>query len=166
MISELKVMSCAARSTAKNFLDNYRYLKALELLKKEVNNARQKKIIIGAGGNVYPGWIATDIHNLDVTSEENWTYVFVKNSIDNLLAEHVFEHLTLKQARKAFKLALQFLKPGGVFRLAVPDGLFPSEEYINYVRPGGVGVGADDHKILYTYKTLEHELTEVGYSVN
>ena len=59
-----------------------------------------------------------------------------------------------------------YLKPGGVLRLAVPDGFNPSNEYIEYVRPGGTGPGADDHKVLYTYKSMKERLERAGFKIN
>ena len=47
------------------------------------------------------------------------------------------------------------MRPGSRFRVSVPDGFFPSEEYINHVKPGGTGPGASDHKVLYDYKKIE-----------
>ena len=39
-------------------------------------------------------------------------------------------------------------------RIAVPDGYHTDARYINYVKPGGAGEGADDHKHLFNYKSL------------
>jgi len=61
-------------------------------------------------------------------------------------------------------IVLTYLKPGGVLRLAVPDGLNPSAEYIEHVRPGVRGPGASDHKILYTFKVMKERLERAGFS--
>jgi predicted SAM-dependent methyltransferase len=58
------------------------------------------------------------------------------------------------------------LEPGGYVRIAVPDGNHPSPEYIENVRPGGIGSGAQDHKVLYTYATLNELFTSQGFVVN
>jgi predicted SAM-dependent methyltransferase len=50
-------------------------------------------------------------------------------------------------------------------RIAVPDGYNPNPHYIDYVRPGGTGAGADDHKILYNYVTLKSSLEGAGFEV-
>lgn len=47
----------------------------------------------------------------------------------------------------------------------MPDGYHNKEEYINYVRPGGSGAGADDHKVLYTYKSLTKIFQDAGFHV-
>ena len=65
----------------------------------------------------------------------------------------------------AAKNCYRHLKTGGHIRVAVPDGYHPSPEYIEYVKPGGTGVGSDDHKILYTYKTLAHVSKSAGFRI-
>jgi predicted SAM-dependent methyltransferase len=50
-------------------------------------------------------------------------------------------------------------------RIAVPDGFHPDPDYIEYVRPGGTGAGADDHKVLYNYKLLSEQLRRAGFEV-
>ena len=111
-------------------------------------------IIVGAGDTKYNSWIATDYPYLDITDLENIKKNFKKNEVDKILAEHVFEHLTLEDGIKSIKNLKFLLKSKGAIRIAVPDGFNPSEEYIERVKPGGTGDGSDDHKILYNYKSL------------
>ena len=96
----------------------------------------------------------TDIDMLNVVKEEDWLKYFKPSSISTILAEHVFEHLNESDTGAAIRNIYHFLRPGGIFRIAVPDGFHISAKYIDYVKPGGSGAGAADHKILYTYKTL------------
>lgn len=44
-----------------------------------------------------------------------------ESSIDGMYASHVLEHLSLEDFRVALKQTLRLLKPGGRFRLVVPD---------------------------------------------
>ena len=81
------------------------------------------------------------------------------------MAEHVFEHLTEKQTQEALLQIKTNLAKDGLFRLAVPDGYHPDQGYIDYVRPGGTAPGADDHKVLYTYKTLSAAIERTGLQV-
>jgi len=83
--------------------------------------------------------------------------------VDAILAEHVWEHLDCSALILAAQNCFTYLKPGGYIRVAVPDGLHPDEEYIDYVKPGGWGVGSDDHHVLYTYRTLEAVFALVGF---
>jgi predicted SAM-dependent methyltransferase len=128
---------------------------------------KKKKLNVGSGGiNKYKSWIATDIDILDITSKNNWLKLFKKNKFDNIMAEHVWEHLNETDTELTNKNCYDFLKMGGVLRIAVPDGFHPDSNYIEYVKPGGNGVGSDDHKILYNYKIMKQRLENVGFKVN
>lgn len=124
------------------------------------------KVVVGSMYSLFKGWIHTDIETLNLLVKSDWDKYFPENSIDKILAEHVWEHLTPDQGKLAFQHCYTYLKPGGFLRVAVPDGFNPSEEYINYVKPGGTGNGADDHKILYTYQIMSGFLTKIGFKVN
>lgn len=150
----------------------YRYTRAFvskRVLKKRI--ARRMalsdpcRIVIGANKKPRGDWILTEIYNLNILKENDWRRYFTEGTIDALLAEHVWEHLTPDEGKTAAQLCLRYLKPGGYIRVAVPDGLFPSADYIDFVRPGGVGPSADDHKILYTYKTLSTVFELAGLEV-
>jgi len=135
-------------------------------LQKKIRLSDPLKIIIGAGGlAANSDWVTTEVKTLDVTKEDNWFAVLQGKQVDNVFAEHVWEHLSLEQTEKANKNIFKFLKSRGRFRVAVPDGFKPDEEYINYVKPGGNGAGADDHKILYNYQIMKMALEKVGFKV-
>ncbi len=132
----------------------------------KAENLKKRKLVIGAGGLKHdPSWFCTEIDTLDVTKKENWETLFKKGSIHNVFAEHVWEHLTPEQAGIGNKNIYEYLKSGGRLRIAVPDGYNPNEDYINHVKPGGVGPGADDHKLLYNYELLKSSLEKVGFKV-
>ena len=95
----------------------------------------------------------------------DWKKFFSPNSIDAMLSEHVLEHLTEEQALKALKNSYEYLKQGGYYRIAVPDGNHPEPSYIDYVNVDGTGPGSDDHKVLYTYNSLKNILEKVGFEV-
>lgn len=127
------------------------------------------KIIIGAhvqaGILLDNGWISTSQRFLDMLNEEDWRNLFGNRKIGALLAEHVWEHLTLDAGIQAATMCYKYLRAGGRLRVAVPDGFHPDEEYINMVKPGGTGAGADDHKVLYTYESFASVFTRVGFGV-
>lgn len=50
--------------------------------------------------------------------------------------------------------------------MAVPDGLHPDPDYIEQVRVGGSGSGADDHKVLYTHETFSEVFEKAGFRVH
>jgi predicted SAM-dependent methyltransferase len=123
------------------------------------------KLIIGAAETYHEGWVSTDKSQLDVTKEADWVKILGDSKADKILSEHVWEHLTIEDSRAANQNVFDFLKPGGHYRIAVPDGLHPDQSYIDYVKPGGYGAGAMDHKILYTHATLSEELSKCGFEI-
>lgn len=127
------------------------------------SESRPVKIIIGAGQTRYPGWIATDMPAFNILRHRDWARLFPPRSIDRMLAEHVFEHLTKDQFASVLACASQYLSPGGRIRLAVPDGNHPDSDYIAQVQPGGKGLGAADHKTLYTCGMISDVLRAQGF---
>jgi len=124
------------------------------------------RMVVGAGGFFQNGWIPTDIDTLNIARKRDWGKLFRENSIHAILAEHVWEHLTLEDGALTVQNCFMYLKTGGYLRIAVPDGFHPDPGYIDYVKIGGSGPGADDHKVLYTYKSLGALLTQAGFKVN
>jgi predicted SAM-dependent methyltransferase len=110
------------------------------------------------------GWLVTDIDQLNILVDQDWRRFFVPNSLEAILAEHVWEHLSAEQGLDAARLCFRYLRPGGRLRVAVPDGLHPDPAYIDAVKPGGGGPGADDHKVLYTYPTLRALFENAGFT--
>jgi len=148
-------------------LRQYRwYLLGRRKIKKQILNAQKLKVNLGSSGTHYKGWIATDLPHFDILVEKNWSYFFNTVSIDNILAEHVLEHLTKEQVIKVLTYAYKYLKEEGVFRIAVPDRNHPNPNYIEFVRPGGSGVGADDHKSFWDFKTMSGVAKSIGFSIN
>lgn len=127
---------------------------------KRAGNLSPLKLVVGASGKCQPGWIETNVQNLNILREKDFARFFKKSSIDAILAEHVFEHLTIEEGQIAARNCFKFIKPGGYLRLAVPDGYFPTDEYI-----GQVKVGCHDHKVLYTYTIIEDLLQSCGFTV-
>jgi predicted SAM-dependent methyltransferase len=130
-----------------------------------VLHKRAIKIIIGSRQTSYAGWVATDKDILNLLQEKDWAQYFWSSSLDALLAEHVWEHLSADEGCRAAKICFQYLKPGGYLRAAVPDGLHPDPKYIEQVTVHGSGQGAPDHKVLYTYLTFREVFTAAGFEV-
>ena len=132
---------------------------------KGLMKQRPCKIVIGASGVFDQGWIPTEKGVLNVSKKADWEEYFQEGDIDAILSEHVWEHLTEEDGLTAAKLCYQYLKQGGYLRVAVPDGYHPDPAYIDHVRPGGIGAGSDDHKVLYTYKTFSDLFLQAGFSI-
>jgi predicted SAM-dependent methyltransferase len=121
------------------------------------------KLVIGAGPTSYSGWLATDLPVLNALEAEDWSKVFRPGDVERILAEHVVEHWTEGEFRHFLRIVRPYLSPQGRIRVAVPDGSHPDPAYVDSVKPGGTGLGADDHKALYTFRTMTALLAEEGY---
>ena len=139
--------------------------KQRRLLRRKILNARELKIVIGAGNTNYDGWIKTDVQELDITDPKHWGYYFSKDAINNLLAEHVFEHLNYHQIRSSLLLAKEYMKKGGVLRIAVPDANHPSHYVYDLTKPGGKEAGADDHKIFFDVEIVKRLANDLSFGL-
>jgi predicted SAM-dependent methyltransferase len=151
--------------------DTIRSIVGPRLLRKRVEERAARgepiQIIIGAGGIGHDkGWIPTNVQFLDLLKEEDWQRGFGDHRIDAIFAEHVWEHMTPADGKAGAAQCFKYLKPGGLLRIAVPDGNHPDPDYHEFVRPGGPGPGAYDHKVLYTYDMLRAMLESVGFKVD
>jgi len=128
-------------------------------LRKEISVATPLRVMLGAGPTQVAGWFQTDKEILDATSADDWHTLFAPESIDSLLSEHMLEHLSEDEARTALTECHRYLKPTGLFRLAVPDGYRRDPMYVKEVAPP-----ADGHKMLYNIDTLTKLLQSVGFT--
>ena len=111
-------------------------------------------LIVGAGPFKFKGWFPTDIVTLDVTNENHFKKYFKKKKINKVLAEHILEHLTNSELDLMINNFYMYSTKNVNIRIAVPDGFHKDENYINTVKPGGTGVGAEDHKHLFNFRSL------------
>jgi hypothetical protein len=63
-------------------------------LKAQIAAAAPLRLVVGASGISEPGWVATDIDDLNLLAETDWRRLFAPASIEAILAEHVWEHLS------------------------------------------------------------------------
>ena len=127
-------------------------------LRKEVSTATPLRVMLGAGPSQFEGWFQTDKDIFDVSLPEDWAILFTPGSIDSLLSEHMLEHLSEDEARSALTECYRYLKPQGLFRLAVPDGYRRDPAYVKEVSPPN-----DGHKMLYDIDSLTAMLQGVGF---
>ncbi len=123
------------------------------------------QLLLGAGGTSLQGFLSTEFPQLDICSRKSFQKFLQPDTVSVFLAEHVLEHLSPSNASIAANNCFEFLKPGGTFRIAVPDGFHPDPDYIAHVKPDGCGPGASDHKVLYNHQTLSIMLENAGYEV-
>jgi len=144
-----------------------------------------KKILIevGSGKSPQPGYIHCDRYPAkDVEYVCNaWAIPFKPESINEIYARHVLEHLTYKEVKRTLKHWLCVLKVGGCIDINVPDlekhleqltkdGYSP---YVNFKVSnkehamagiyGWQGNNCDVHKWGWTFETLSKLLSETGY---
>jgi predicted SAM-dependent methyltransferase len=105
----------------------------------------------------------TNLPEHDALNARHWRLLFRPRSLDRIMAEHVVEHWTEERFATFLGIAKTYLAPSGVLRIAVPDGYTPDRDYIERVKPGGSGRGAQDHKMLYTCDTLTAALSRAGF---
>lgn len=132
-------------------------------VRRAMQSERAVKIIVGAGQTHFQGWISTDMPAFDARDSDHWRDMFPAASIDRILAEHVFEHLTTEELAEFLDIAGLHLTPGGRIRIAVPDSYHPNPDYIRSVQPGGIGIGASDHKVLYTCDLIGNLMREQDF---
>jgi hypothetical protein len=78
--------------------------------------ASSVRVNLGYGTNRLPGW---DNHDADVDISKSLPWP--DNHADFILAEHVVEHVSLRDAVAFFKECWRVLKPTGVLRITVPS---------------------------------------------
>lgn len=137
-----------------------------KMLLKKMNSQQELKVILGAGFTEYDGWVKTDYPFFDITNEKHWNYFFDTKKPSKLLCEHVLEHFTDTDVNAILKLAFQHLELNGNIRIAVPDKKHPNPAYIEYVRPGGSGWGADDHRSFWNNDSMGDLLNKIGFEVS
>lgn len=89
-----------------------------------LNSHTVKKLQLGAGGNVLPGWLNTDVephrpevYQLDAASG----FPFADDTFDYIFSEHMIEHMTFQQGQQMLAECFRVLKPGGRIRITCPD---------------------------------------------
>ncbi len=156
--------------------ENVQLCKENNIVKTEYNQINTKlakytqpgpyRIVVGASKIAREGWIPTEKEFLNLFRLVDWKKCFSVNSVDAILAEHVWEHFTREEGILTARLCYHYLKPGGYLRIAVPDGFHPNFDYINWVKPNGIGPGCEDHKVLYNYKTLGEIFEIAGFKID
>ncbi len=124
-------------------------------------------IILGAALTNQKGWFSTNEEWLDISKAEHWNRLFnSKKRVKRVLAEHVFEHLTIDEMRNTLRLIFVNMVNGGSLRIAVPDGNNPNSEYRKHCGINGIGADASDHKQFLTYELLSKEVERTGFHHN
>jgi predicted SAM-dependent methyltransferase len=149
-----------------------------------------RKLHLGAGENLLPGWLNTDLHDY---GRRDLVYLDVRKrfplpdeSFDLVFSEHMLEHLTYAEGQHCLRECLRVLRSDGRVRIATPslerlarlyDG---GEQRGRYVRwavetlepeldaplPGAVinnFFRSWGHRFIYDPETLRHALETAGF---
>jgi predicted SAM-dependent methyltransferase len=135
------------------------------LLSTLAGKPRPWRVIVGAGRTSQEGWFATSPPLLDLLKPATWDAFLAGEKVDAILAEHVWHMLTWNDAYFAARVCRHYLSDSGYLRIAVPDGFHPDLDYLNWVRPNGVGPSAPAHYTLYDYRKLTAQLEDAGFEV-
>ena len=139
----------------------YKVLKSFQL-KINILTKTEIKLIIGSGGTSQKGWIPSGIETINVHDDDCWVKYFKPNSINAILGEHIWEHLTQREAELAAINCYKYLVPGGYLRIAVPDGFHPDPKYLEGCGPIGEN---EIHKVMYNYVTLKKHFEKANFKV-
>ncbi|HEY1750137.1 MAG TPA: methyltransferase domain-containing protein [Caulobacteraceae bacterium] len=107
---------------------------------------------------------------------------FADASFDGVFSEHVLEHFTEEDGLRLASDVARILRPGGVFRVVVPDGEFVMRSYFDdpegLVRYRGAGEPGEtamemvnsffrqryEHQFMYDWPTLRRLLERAGFA--
>mmetsp|Transcript_3093 Transcript_3093/g.8761 ORF Transcript_3093/g.8761 Transcript_3093/m.8761 type:complete len:372 (-) Transcript_3093:49-1164(-) len=112
--------------------------------------------------------LCTDRPQLDLFFFESWLSLTHSSSrgIRVVFAEHVLEHFDPIQVERVAAAAFAMMRPGGTFRVAVPDGYKPSPNYQQYIRAGGTSSGhGQKHMVAWTVDNLCPIFASVGFDI-
>ena len=124
------------------------------------------RIVCGASATQFEGWVSFNIDTLDITKDKDFKYFFEKRKIDNILLEHVIEHLEYDDFIIFLGLVRKYLKKGALVRVAVPDGNHPSQYIRELTGIRGTEPGADDHKYLYKIEDMDRIASQMGFKLS
>lgn len=131
------------------------------------------RLNIGCGDQILGGWINVDLYNdkADIKADV-LSLPFEDGSIDEILAQHVLEHVSYHKTMVALGEWHRVLAPKGVLLVHVPDmsflctELIKSHDYFSDIIRAMYGSQTDPGQIHYTgftFNTLEQCLELAGF---
>ena len=143
-----------------------------------MNNGKPIRLHLGGKQRV-DGWTIVNIKpgpDVDIVADVADLSQFADDSVDEVYASHVFEHLSMNRIGKSLLGVLRLLKPAGRFRIAVPDldiltGLLREElitvrgrwEICRMIYGGDIDEH-DRHGCGFTHDLLRECLIECGFT--
>lgn len=97
-------------------------------------DSQDLKLNFGCGNTVYPGWVGVDGFcgkHVDLVLDLRLRLPFPDCSVDYCHSEHFLEHLYPDEGLAHLKEVCRILKPGGIYRVVVPDVIKFARKYID-----------------------------------
>jgi predicted SAM-dependent methyltransferase len=150
----------------------------------------ERRLHLGAGEHVLPGWLNTDLHDYGrqdlVYLDARERFPLPDASFDAVFSEHMIEHLTYAEGQRCLRECFRVLRPGATIRIATPslqrlaalyDGGDLERRYLAWAAgtlepelraplPGAVlnnFFRSWGHRFIYDPQTLRHALLEAGF---
>jgi predicted SAM-dependent methyltransferase len=153
----------------------------------------ERKLQLGTGANVYPGWLNTDVHDFRRRGEVVYLdarepFPLPDASFDIVFSEHMIEHLTYAEGHHCLRECHRLLRPGGRIRVATPSldrlvQLYETEltdlqrRYVHWAVETFVPYADTElpgfvlnnflrnwgHEFVYDARTLRHALETAGF---
>jgi len=94
-----------------------------------------RKLHIGCGKNILPGWLNSDVDLEDgkVFIDATARLPFHDGTVDYIFSEHFIEHLSYDDGMRFLKECYRVLRPGGRVRIATPDLQFLVDLYSDHL---------------------------------
>jgi predicted SAM-dependent methyltransferase len=96
------------------------------LIRQHVSSDGPKKLHLGSGPHLLPGWLNTDSMSSDAIAYLDFTreFPFENDTFDYVFNEHAIEHIPYEQGIGMLREAFRVLRPGGRIRVVTPDFAF------------------------------------------
>lgn len=136
------------------------------------------KVHLGCGPDIRPGWVNVDLilgpaPRIDPAAQPD-TFLIVhdlrdglpmdEGSCDIIYSSHFFEHLSLAHGMKLMKDCYRALRPGGTFRIVLPDFRKSFDAYLR--RDADFFSTFDDHDLLSRFDSESRTFVDyVNYLV-
>tara|TARA_B110000046_G_scaffold175987_1_gene201157 strand:- start:599 stop:1135 length:537 start_codon:yes stop_codon:yes gene_type:complete len=107
------------------------------------------KLHLGCGPNIKEGYINIDgfVDGEGVVKMDILNMKYSDNSVEEILSEHVFEHIPFKDEERLFNECFRLLKPGGQMIVETPDMEWLCKQFID---------GKDDFNSFYQVGSGNH----------
>ena len=136
-----------------------------------------KRLNIGCGTDIRPDCINIDIRNLEgvdlMCDVMELDLLLENNSIDEVLAFDIIEHVGFRDTNFLLKKIYDILKPGGRLIARVPDARHHAEQYLAgryacedfaYWMYGAQDYEHNFHKTCFDAASISRHLQSVGFS--